>query len=501
MLEKIIKKDKNEELEKVLEEKMIDEQAKNLLQGILYKIEVSYKDYKKVKVINESEKKYVEQLILNIKKNCKSIKVIKLSQKIEDDEIQKILKKYKFYIKDNEILSYPIEKKLLYAIEKLSNNYKILNNKYGDATIAVSDFINLGKDMDRIEVLRDFNGWSWTTIKQEIENIDANFVFQAFQILFGKEFMDQWCQDKDGIIDYFEVMSEEFCNKFGKERINKLKELLIQLAIINDIKESNEFAEYIQKKKMNLEKDIKYYDNTKENVERITRHKKQLTKQLKEIEKILNQKEKLQLEYQKQEKIFNINMLKQQLNSEKQKILAQIEEDNYILNPQNYLAEKEKLIKQKEFLEISLFDEDKRKSLLMEFIKIWLQCFNLSINSCENPDEVLKLIYQFRYFMFLPYDLNRNLKDVEQLNEETKKTEILLFKKAIQKKIVSNMPFEIITHLFETRIIGLNELYYKIIVENEKYFVQIFDDNISEEKFEIIPVEKMKINKKIKIFI
>lgn len=302
MLEKIIKKDKNEELEKVLEEKMIDEQAKNLLQGILYKIEVSYKDYKKVKVINESEKKYVEQLILNIKKNCKSIKVIKLSQKIEDDEIQKILKKYKFYIKDNEILSYPIEEKLLYAIEKLSNNYKILNNKYGDATIAVSDFINLGKDMDRIEVLRDFNGWSWTTIKQEIENIDANFVFQAFQILFGKEFMDQWCQDKDGIIDYFEVMSEEFGNKFGKERINKLKELLIQLAIINDIKESNEFAEYIQKKKMNLEKDIKYYDNTKENVERITRHKKQLTKRLKEIEKILNQKEKLQLEYQKQEK-------------------------------------------------------------------------------------------------------------------------------------------------------------------------------------------------------
>ena len=91
MLEKIIKKDKNEELEKVLEEKMIDEQAKNLLQGILYKIEVSYKDYKKVKVINESEKKYVEQLILNIKKNCKSIKVIKLSQKIEDDEERKRL--------------------------------------------------------------------------------------------------------------------------------------------------------------------------------------------------------------------------------------------------------------------------------------------------------------------------------------------------------------------------------------------------------------------------
>ena len=45
MLEKLIKKDKNEELEKILENKNIEEHAKNLLQGILYKIEVSYKNY------------------------------------------------------------------------------------------------------------------------------------------------------------------------------------------------------------------------------------------------------------------------------------------------------------------------------------------------------------------------------------------------------------------------------------------------------------------------
>ena len=47
MFKKIIKKDKNEELERILDGKQIDEQARNLLQGILYKIEVSYKDYQK----------------------------------------------------------------------------------------------------------------------------------------------------------------------------------------------------------------------------------------------------------------------------------------------------------------------------------------------------------------------------------------------------------------------------------------------------------------------
>ena len=131
MFGKILKKDKNEELEKVLEKKQIDEQAKNLLQGILYKIEVAYKDYQKVKTTEETEEQYVEQLILNIKKNCNKITIVKLNQKLADEELQKELKKNKYYVGEDEIISYPIEEKLLYAIEKKSTNDKILNNKYG----------------------------------------------------------------------------------------------------------------------------------------------------------------------------------------------------------------------------------------------------------------------------------------------------------------------------------------------------------------------------------
>ena len=57
------------------------------------------------------------------------------------------------------------------------------------------------------------------------------------------------------------------------------------------------------------------------------------------------------------------------------------------------------------------------------------------------------------------------------------------------------------THVFQTRIIKLEELYYKIITENDKNYVQIFDENITEDKFEISNIEKKKINKKIRIFI
>lgn len=213
----LIKKDKNEELEKILENKKIDEQAQNLLQGILYKIEASYKDYKIVKGKNKTEEEYVKEILENIQKNCNEIKIINLNKKIENKKIQEEIQKNKFYVGNEIIISYPIEEKILYAIEKKSNYPKILNNKYEEVTIAISDLINSGKNMDRMEVLRDFNGWSWTTIKKEIENIEANIIYQALQIVLGEEFVDNWCKDKDGIIDYLELFIEETKAKIRRE--------------------------------------------------------------------------------------------------------------------------------------------------------------------------------------------------------------------------------------------------------------------------------------------
>lgn len=508
MLEKLIKKDKNEELERILEEKKIDEQAKNLLQGILYKIEVSYKDYQKVKGLDKTEEEYVSQLILNIQKKCNQIKIVKLSQKLADEELQKELKKNKFYIGEQEIVSYPIEEKILYAIEKKSSNKKILNNKYGEATIAVSDFINIGKDIDRLEVLRDFNGWSWTTIKKEIENIDANLIYQTLQILLGEKFLDDWCQDKDGIIDYFEILTEEIGPKYGKKKIEKLKDLLIKISIANEVKENKKFAEDISEKLDKLNKEIEEYNNTESYIEKITDHKKKAIKQLKDLEKILGQEARLKAEYEKrnkkapiEKKIFNIKVLKQELSEQKQKLLNEIDEDNYLLNPTNYLREKNITIQKKELLEVSKYTQKQKEQLIIEFIETFLQCLDIQINQLTEQDEIVKLIYKFRYFMCLPFNSEKNIKEVKKLEKDILKTEKILVKKAIEKRAITNVPFEIMRHVFETRIIVLEELYYKIATESEKYYVQIFDENVSEEKFEIKSIENAKINKKVKIFI
>ena len=499
MFNKIIKKDKNEELERILDGKQIDEQARNLLQGILYKIEVSYKDYQKAKAIEQTEEQYVDQLIMNIKKKCNKIQVIKVSQKLEDEELEKKLKENKFIVNEEGIISYPIEEKLLYAIEKKSNNPKILNNKYEEATIAVSNFINVGKNIDRLEVLRDFNGWSWTTIKKEIESIDANLIYQCLQILFEKEFMDNWIQDKDGIIDYFEVMANDG-KKYGKQTIERLKELLIKIAMINGVKENKEFSDQISKKLKEVKKELKVYEDTETNIERLSENRRKAMKQLKDIEKILRQESRLMAEYEKRDNVFNIKVLKKEFSDKRSKLLNEISEYNYLLNPMNYMKEKKKLEDEKARLDVKRTTKKQKEELIAEFIEIFLKCFDIKIKESIEQEEIVKLIYQFRYFMCLPYDLESNVKDIKKFEEDIEKTEKLLAKKAIDNKVINKIPFEVMQHILETRIIVLEELYYKVEQEEEKYYVQIFDENITEEKIEIKSIGKTKLNKKIKIF-
>lgn len=502
----LIKKDTNEELEKILAQKKIDEQAKNILQGILYKIEVSYKDYKKVKFKKQTEEKYVKELITNIDKRCDKISIANPTQKVANEEIQKELEKKNFYVGE-EIVSYPIEEKILYAIEKKSRYAKILNNKYEEVTIALSDLINAGKNIDKIEVIRDFNGWSWTTINKEIENIEANLIYQMLQILLGEEFLDNWCEDKDGIIDYLEQFVEQMTSKYGEDIAIKQKDALIKIGIANTIRENLKFAQNIKEKIKKIDKEIENYEDTEKRIVELTNTKKQLLQELSEIEKILGQSSRLKEEYEKRneeapinKKMFNIRTFKKQLENRKQQKLEKVEHINYMLNPSNYLTEKGKLTERKQKLQFMFQDKIQVEEELIEFTENFLKCFELLIKNSKDEEEIVKLIYQFRYFMLLPFNLEKSIKDIEILKNSIIDVEKQLVKKAIEKKAIADVPFEIMRHVLETRIIILEDLYYKITSKDEKYYVQLFDENVSEEKFEITTTKKVKMNKKIKIF-
>lgn len=511
---KIVQKDYNNELEKIIETKDFDEDVKNLLLTIFYKIDVSYKDYKKIKRNVESKQEYTERLIKIIQNNCDTIKIVKPnSEELENRTflVDSVNKK---------IICYPVERKLLYSISKIGKKDKILKNKYFVVDKTISDMINIGNNINTVEPLRDFNGWSWLIIKKEIENISYNLIYQIIRILVGEQFLNSWIESKESIIDYYSEFKNRLTEKFGEDLSKEIIINLEKLSIFLEIEVNSEYEEYLKKIKEQNKEKLSIFQNNQKFVEKLTEEKKQINKKIKKIEKILYSKECLEKEYTKinktlseDKKIFNIKALENQFKKERLELLEQLEEKNKFLNPRKFIEEKTRLEKIEELLKvIEIKDKNKEKNkILEEFQKSFLKCFLVFINSAETREQIVNLIYMFRYYNLLPFNEKIDINENAKIQKELKNTKEKLIEKAIEYKIITEISHDlkentkIIQFIFETKIISLEDIYITVSKEKDKYYVEFSEDNenVYEEKFEI-KLEKseklnIKLNKKVKI--
>ena len=516
ILGRIVQKDYNNILEKVIETKDFDEDVKNLLLSILYKVDVSYKDYKTVKKDVETKQQYIEKIINIIENNCKTIKIVKPNSKQAEELGEKT---FLVDSKKQEIICYPVERKLLYSISKIGKQEQIIKNKYFLIDKTISNMINVGNNINTVEPLRDFNGWSWRTIRKEIENISYNLIYQNLRILVGEQFLNSWVTNKEYVIDYYEEFQNELSEKFGIELKEKIISLLEKLSILLEIEVNPEFKKTLKKlNKENEEKLLEFADN-KAFVAKLTEDKKEINKELKRIEKILSNKEALTKECAKidmdDKKVFNIKVFEKRLKLEKQNLLDKFEELNKLLNPKKFIAEKTKLETRKEILKIAEIKDKKKEKekTLKELQKIFLQCFLAFINKAETKEEIINLIYNLRYYIFLPFNEKNDLADVKDLKKELYEVIESLLKKAIDFKIITAISedeaenIELLQYIFKTRITSIEGIYISIKKENDIYSIEFSDNNENsyEEKFEVNNIKKemltIKPNKKIKVFL
>lgn len=517
ILGKIVQKDYNNVLEKVIETKDFDEDVKNLLLSIFYKLDVSYKDYKKVKRNVESKQEYIEKLIKVIQNNCDTIKIAKINSKEE-----KVLKDRTFLVdnKNKKIICYPVERKLLYSISKIGKQDKIVKSKYFFINRTISDLINIGNNINTVEPLRDFNGWSWSIIRKEIENISYNLIYQNLRILIGEEFLNSWIENAEYLIDYYNEFQNELEEKYGKNLSKKVINLLEKLSILLEIEIKPEYENTLKELQQENDKELQKFHNNQEFVERLTEEKKRINRKIKRIEKILASKDLLEKEYTKinkdlplEENIFSIKILENQMRAQKQELLEQIEEKNKLLNPKKFIEEKTRLEKIQQLLRIlEVKDKVKEKNkILEEFQKIFLQCFLVFINRAETKEEIINLIYIFRYYNLIPFDEKIDIYEKKELQEQLNQVKEQLLRKAIEYKIITAFSEDIdeniklLQFIFQTKLILIENIYISVIKEKDKYYVEFSEDNENsyEEKFEIKSIKKemlnIKLNKKIKI--
>ena len=109
----------NNRLEKILDNKNYDEDVKNLLLSMLYKIENGYNDYTKVKVKAIPKENFMEKILKIIEEQCFDIKIVtpktELSKPLEQEN-----KICKIDVDRGSILVYANEEDLLYSLIKMN---------------------------------------------------------------------------------------------------------------------------------------------------------------------------------------------------------------------------------------------------------------------------------------------------------------------------------------------------------------------------------------------
>ena len=518
LIKKLVKKNYKNELEELLENKYFGENAKSLLLEILYKIEAAYKDYEKVKKDAKTKDEYIENYIRIIEKKCKTIKIVK-----PNSEQSKLLNNRTFMInkKRSEITCLPIARKLLYAISKIDKKEKIVNGKYYLLSTTLSNLINIGDCINTVEPLREFNGWSWTTVAREIESIEYNLIYQNLLMLAGEKLLVDWIKNGNTIIDYLEKLKNKISNEYGKKIAKDIINTLNELSIILEFKVNPTIKGKIINKKKKIESALAKFDNKPIYIKELTLKKNELQKEILKIDTIINDQDLLQEEYVKrnkdlplEEKIFSIRVLANLMIEEREELFKQLEEYNSLLKPQKFLERKEELQKEYDTLKLADIDDEEEalKENLLKLQELFLECFEVKIAKAETKQDIIDLLYRFRYYYLLPYSIDENIYSLEGLQNKLNRIGKFLIKKAIYAKTIiefsknEEVNYEIMKNVFRVRIIALENLSINISKENNGFFIQFYDDKISEQKIRLDLQEltkrnlSVRFNKKVKLF-
>ena len=517
-LEKIVQKDYSNQLERIIETKDFSEDVKNLLQSIIYKLEISYKDYKKVKRDVETKQEYIERILRIIKENCDQIIIAKPNSK-EFNELGE--RTFLVDSKNKKIISYPIERKLLYSIAKIAKKQEIIRPDNYLIFKTVSNVINIGNNINTVEPLRDFNGWSWLIIKKEIENINYNLLYQNLRMLVGEKFLNNWIENEEYLIDYYDEFKNELEAKYGEEHAKEIIELLEKISVLIEIEINKEFEKQITKEKAEVEAKLTEFENKEEFIEKITKEKRKINMDIRKIEKTISDKELLDKEYQRrnknlplERKIFSQKNLAKVLRTEKQQLLEALEQKNELLNPVKFVEEKTRLEKKYNLLKIIDIENktETKNKLIQDFQKVFLKCFFETAEKAQTKEDVINLIYKFRYYNMLPINQSSDIYQNKRIKKLIDITANLLLKKAMELKIINIFSDKFqenidgLSFMFRTKFISLEDIYISIIKEKDKYYIEFSEntDNAYEEKFEIENINKenlkIKLNKKVKVF-
>ena len=487
ILSKLNIRDYNNELEKILENKLFSYDVKNLLLSMLYKIENAYRDYETVKVEVPSKKEFIENILRIIREKALKILLVKPGAP-EAKELEQKNVKYKVDKENGEIVCFQNEFVMLTALLKLDQTNANLEIPYDYLEEPLIELINQGRLDSMLEVIRDFNGWSWDIVTKEIGDIKGNFLYQNLLLLNGKNINI----------------------KKTKKMYNTIIKMSIQKYLAN--KENEDYIQKFEEIKKAKKERLELFEHKRDLLDKITEEKKEYTKQIEQIDRTLNNNELLKKEYYERnknlpnkEKIFSVSYLVGILEKERKKLLEGIEECNKIILPKEYVEQKSKLEEETRFLEsiqIDIYRND-----IVEICKEFLENVKNIIKGIneENKNKLITWIYKIRYYRYIPISETESVRDLQELNNLFEEVIRLIIKKLQKFRIWDTfsenqeLNYNILKEIFNTKIIYLQSINIQCRFENKVLIVEYYDDTVIDSSLEV-HIDSVKIKKKFKLF-
>lgn len=482
MKRKFLSKDYKEELANIAETKNFSQESENLLLGMCYRIDDSYDNYEIVKREVPSREDFFDELTREVECNCKNIMIAtpksKLEKELKENKCKIMMESAKNEMQKN-VISYPNEKTLLYGISKAA--IQPLKSTYSIEEQAIITAVNIGKCISKSEVIRDFNGWTWSIAEHEIESTECNIIYIFLTYLLGYEFVDN-------------ITVEEIKNNVSSEFFEELKRVAVQFYMSYDKSKNEEILKKLSDDKKLFEK----MKHQSEYVIEIAENKRNLLTQIKRIDETLSNQQLLKKEYMEynsklpdEKKVFSVSHYEELVQKQRVGILNEIEKLNRMLNPNEYVKEKDRLQ-----YEIKFYEEKTDISKLQkEFIKM----FEKKIENVTDKREMLDIIYELRYLNYVP-NCKMNLYELEE--------------KAIPKAIkyhviapVSNndsLDYRLLRGIFTSQVMSLENLYIKLSAEENRINVELSDADMLEKRYNVILPEGSNIeirkSKRTRIF-
>lgn len=491
------------QLEELLEKKAYTDEAKSLVLNIIYKIEGAYNDYKKTKPNVKSKIDIISDIVDTIEHRCDKIEVLdprETNGKLYVSRKNKIIK------------TFPKDVDLLQAIYYIKTPYtKKIENVFEKAVLQV---LEKGMAINGVEIIRDFNGWSWNCVLEDEFEKYYNLLYQDLIILIGERELEKVIKSHNVI----QELSDQLKSMYGKTKAEEFLSSFIKVCMIiyinNSEKCEEDVFEYLKKK----ENELSEFLNKSEYISKLTSKMNENTKIICKIDSTLSNKRMLSKKFQTKKissKYKDIDSYKISLIKYKNQISNEIISCKKMMNPFEYVKVKNEVQKEVDDLnEIKLCYNDNEiivKSLLGLQKKV-ISCFYKKIEVYDLKKELSSLVYEIRYYNRLLLG-DKHLSEYRNLKNDIEKMQIECVNKLKKNKVIdlfsnyARVNYYIIRYIFETRMVNINKMSFRYKVIHNEIEVEYFDEEIIEQKKHIVLNKEeingfiKKENKRIKLFL